>query len=70
MTFATLTSGAYIGESCLLDLTKRTASVFAVDYVDTYFITSDSFLRVSIYQILCMMIAAVVCFCILSSFCV
>ena len=46
ITFATLTAGKYIGESCLLDLTKRTASVYAVNYVDTYFLTSDNFLRV------------------------
>jgi hypothetical protein len=46
ITFATLKSGTYIGESCLLDLTKRTASVYAVNYVDTYFLTSDNFLKV------------------------
>jgi CRP-like cAMP-binding protein len=47
ITFATLKSGTYIGESCLLDLTKRTASVYAVNYVDTYFLTSENFLKVS-----------------------
>jgi signal-transduction protein with cAMP-binding, CBS, and nucleotidyltransferase domain len=47
LTFATLGSGAYIGESCLLDLTKRTASVYSINYCDTYYLTSENFLRVS-----------------------
>ena len=44
--YARLGAGDYIGESCLLDLTKRTASVFAVGYVSTYCLTSDAFLQV------------------------
>ena len=47
VTFARLTDGDYVGESCFLDITKRTASAFAVDYVDTYFLTRDNFLKVS-----------------------
>lgn len=46
VTFATLTDGDYIGESCLLKASARSASVYAMGYVDTYFITRDSFQRV------------------------
>ncbi|KAJ1413061.1 hypothetical protein B484DRAFT_402133 [Ochromonadaceae sp. CCMP2298] len=45
ITFASLDSGSYIGESCLLDLTRRLASVYAVNYVDTYCLTSANFLK-------------------------
>ena len=46
--FAKLKAGDYIGESCFLEPTKRTATVFAVGYVDTYFLTRDNFLKVRI----------------------
>lgn len=45
--YATLSVGDYIGESCLLELSPRTASAFAVGYVDTYCITNDNFLKVA-----------------------
>jgi hypothetical protein len=47
ITYARLKGGDYVGESCFLDITKRTASAFAVDYVDTYFLTRDNFLKVN-----------------------
>jgi hypothetical protein len=43
---ATLGPGGYIGESCFLEPVKRTASVFAVGYVNSYCITRDNFLKV------------------------
>lgn len=46
ITYARLKDGDYVGESCFLDITKRTASAYAVDYVDTYFLTKDNFLKV------------------------
>jgi len=46
VTYARLKDGDYVGESCFLDITKRTASAYAVDYVDTYFLTRDNFLKV------------------------
>ena len=46
VTYARLKDGDYVGESCFLDITKRTASAFAVDYVDTYFLTKDNFFKV------------------------
>eukprot|EP01033_Poteriospumella_lacustris_P008702 gene8702-6258_t len=45
MVYATLGAGDYIGESCLLEMTPRTASVYAVGYVDTYYLTNDNFLQ-------------------------
>ncbi|RYH19816.1 cyclic nucleotide-binding domain-containing protein [archaeon] len=47
--FATLGPGAYVGESCLLEVSERTASVFAVGYVDTYVLSSESFFEVNIF---------------------
>lgn len=47
VTFATLGPGSYVGESCLLEISERTASVYAVGYVDTYVISNESFFRVS-----------------------
>lgn len=52
VTFATLTDGAYIGESSLLKASTRSASVYAMGYVDTYFITRDSFQRVRCLSII------------------
>jgi CRP-like cAMP-binding protein len=46
MTYAKLKDGDYVGESCFLELSKRTASAYALDYVDTYFLTRDNFLKV------------------------
>lgn len=51
MTFATLGPGSYVGESCLLEVSERTASVYAVGYVDTYVISNESFFRVSLLYI-------------------
>jgi hypothetical protein len=45
-TYAKLSDGDYVGESCFLELSKRTASAYALDYVDTYFLTRDNFLKV------------------------
>jgi CRP-like cAMP-binding protein len=47
--FATIKQGDYIGESCMLDITKRTASAYAVNYVDTFYLTNDRFLKVYIF---------------------
>jgi CRP-like cAMP-binding protein len=47
-TYAKLSDGDYVGESCFLELSKRTASAYALDYVDTYFLTRDNFLKVCI----------------------
>jgi hypothetical protein len=44
--YTTLSRGSCIGESCLLAVSKRTASVFAVGYVDTYYITRAAFFKV------------------------
>eukprot|EP01032_Pedospumella_encystans_P009892 gene9892-11607_t len=44
-TFATLRVGEYIGESCFIEPTKRTASAYALGYVDTYFLTRENFLK-------------------------
>lgn len=46
LVFAKLSDGAYIGESCLLENLIRTASVYAVNFLDTYYLTRDSFLKV------------------------
>lgn len=43
--FAKLKDGDYVGEGCFLQLSKRTASAYALDYVDTYFLTRDNFLK-------------------------
>jgi CRP-like cAMP-binding protein len=43
ITYATLKSGAYIGESCLLKVTKRTASAYAKDYCETYVLSKHDF---------------------------
>jgi len=48
VTFASLSDGDYIGESCLLKVSARSASVYAIGFVDTYFITRESFQRVRI----------------------
>ncbi len=45
--FAKLKAGDYAGESSLLESKPRLASVFAIGYVDTYFITRDDFNKVS-----------------------
>ena len=47
VTYAKLKDGDYVGESCFLELSKRTASAYALDYVDTFFLTRDSFLKVN-----------------------
>jgi CRP-like cAMP-binding protein len=47
ITYATLGAGDYIGESCLLEMSPRTASAYAVGYVDTYFLTNDNFYLVA-----------------------
>jgi CRP-like cAMP-binding protein len=44
--YATLGPGSYVGESCLLEVSARTASVYAVGYVDTYVISNEVFLKV------------------------
>lgn len=41
--FATLESGAYLGESSLLKITQRTASAFAVGYCNTYVLSNLDF---------------------------
>jgi cyclic nucleotide gated channel alpha 3 len=46
LVFARLGAGSYIGESCILEIAPRSASVFAVGYVDTFFLTLDNFLKV------------------------
>lgn len=46
LVFATLGAKDYIGESCLLEMTPRTASAYAVGYVDTFFITTENFMKV------------------------
>lgn len=45
--YARLSSGDYAGESSLLESRPRAASVFAVGYVDTYFVTNEKFEKVS-----------------------
>jgi hypothetical protein len=47
LVFARLGAGSYIGESCILEIAPRSASVYAVGYVDTFFLTLDNFLKVS-----------------------
>jgi CRP-like cAMP-binding protein len=44
--YAKLKAGDYAGESSLLESKPRLASVFAIGYVDTYFITSENFNKV------------------------
>jgi CRP-like cAMP-binding protein len=44
--YATLGSGSYIGESCLLKVAKRTASAHARDYSDTYVLNKEDFQKV------------------------
>ena len=44
--YANLVSGDYIGESCLLKVTQRSASAFATDYSDTYILQKDDFQKV------------------------
>ena len=44
--YATLGSGAYIGESCLLKVAKRSASAHARDYSDTYVLSKEDFQKV------------------------
>lgn len=46
-TFVKLKSGDYFGESCLLKVTIRAASAYAVGYCDTYCLTKESFHEVS-----------------------
>lgn len=41
--FVTLSVGSYIGESCLLKVTKRTASAQAKDYCETYVMHKEDF---------------------------
>ena len=48
--YATLTTGSYIGESCLLEVQKRTASATSVGYVDAYCIKRSVFLKVRILK--------------------
>ncbi len=45
--YTTLRDRDYIGESCLLEVEKRTASAYAVGYVDTYVLSSEDFDMVS-----------------------
>lgn len=44
--YARLSAGDYAGESSLLESKPRAASVYAVGYVDTYFITNEQFEKV------------------------
>jgi hypothetical protein len=44
--YTKLTTGDYAGESCLLESRPRTASVFAIGYVDTYFLSTECFEKV------------------------
>jgi CRP-like cAMP-binding protein len=48
--YAKLKDGDYLGESCFLEISKRTASAFALYYVDTYFLTRDKFLKVRFFS--------------------
>lgn len=50
--FVRLQSGSYIGESCLLKSSVRTASAFALGYCETYVLTKDAFMQVRLL-ILC-----------------
>lgn len=45
--YAKLSRGDYIGESCLLKVTKRMASAFAIGYCETYVLSKDDFTKVS-----------------------
>jgi CRP-like cAMP-binding protein len=49
--YATLGPGSYVGESCLLEVSARTASVYAVGYVDAYVLVTDSFLKVKSFNL-------------------
>lgn len=44
--YATLRDGDYMGESCLLEVSKRMSSAFAQGYVGTYYLTTNDFLKV------------------------
>lgn len=44
--YARLSAGDYAGESSLLESKPRAASVFAIGYVDTYFLTNEKFEKV------------------------
>lgn len=49
--YANLVSGDYIGESCLLKVTKRSASAYATDYSDVYILQKDDFQKVCLKHI-------------------
>ena len=45
--YTTLSDGDYMGESCLLEVSKRMSSAFAQGYVDTFYLTTNDFLKVN-----------------------
>lgn len=47
VTYTALNKGDYFGESSLLAVSRRTASVYANGYVDTFYLTRDIFMKVA-----------------------
>lgn len=59
--YATLGAKQYIGESSLLERSPRTASVYALGFVDTFCITHDKFLQVTGPRLVDIYLCASVC---------